>query len=100
MKDIAENNAGYAMTDVELEGVAGGNIDWYYRKDQMPLDPEDPNSPVIDGFQFEGEDPVTGTIVHSRFMSTKAFSDFRKQHREDNFFMGSLEEDTMAAVKK
>lgn len=74
------------LTDEELDLIAGGRIDWYFRSDKA----EFADGTTMEGYLVEGEDAEKGTLVATRFIAKKDFEKFKKIHREDNFFNGYL----------
>lgn len=74
------------LTDAELDLIAGGELDWYYRSDKAELE----DGTVVEGYLLEAENKSSGTTVATRFIAKKDFERFKKAHRDDNFFYGYL----------
>lgn len=74
------------LTDDELDLIAGGRIDWYFRPDKAEYE----DGTVEEGYLIEGENKEKGTLVATRFVAKKDFDKFKKMHREDNFISGYL----------
>ena len=79
-------NTDMLLTDAELDAIAGGKIDWYYRPDVNVRS----DGTSVEGYLIEGENHETGATVATRFIEKDQLTAFKKKFPGDNFFKGSL----------
>ncbi len=77
------------MSDTQLEQVAGGRREYYYRPAYLDETDENGNTVKVKGYKFEFRDSISGSKSATHFMEEKDFQKYREAHQEWDFQYGS-----------